>query len=133
MLFGVPENKWELWDGRVRWAFPFDARDVVQAHFEAWAETLRRWRGGRELRVHEATTENGSPRDIVRLGGVEMSLFFRSIELRIPLGRHGVPRSLLFLLATGVVAGAGPGSEVGRESPQRHHDVQHNLWRRFGE
>jgi hypothetical protein len=42
MLFGVPENKWELWDGRVRYAFPFPARHVAAYHFQAWTETLRR-------------------------------------------------------------------------------------------
>ena len=30
LLFGVPSNKWEILDGRVRWAFPFLARDVCR-------------------------------------------------------------------------------------------------------
>ena len=62
LLFGVPENKWELFDGRVRWAFPFLDRDVAQAHFAAWTDTLQRWRGATRATVHETTTADGSPK-----------------------------------------------------------------------
>src|SRR5208282_4850051 len=85
LLFGVPNNKWEILDGRVRWAFPFLARDVAQAHFEAWTDTLLRWRNGGEPRVHETPTADGSQRSILRFDGVEMSLYPRPIELRMPM------------------------------------------------
>jgi hypothetical protein len=61
LLFGVPGNKWELVDGRIRWAFPFFARDVAEAHFAAWSDTLRRWREDVKAIVHGTTTANGSP------------------------------------------------------------------------
>ena len=33
LLFGVPGNKWELIDGRIRWAFPFLDRNRVPVAF----------------------------------------------------------------------------------------------------
>jgi hypothetical protein len=39
LLFGVPNNKWELLRGRVRWAFPFLDLDVAQDHFAVWTRT----------------------------------------------------------------------------------------------
>jgi hypothetical protein len=89
LLFGVPHNKWEMLDGRVRWAFPFLDRDVAQAHFAAWAETLKRWRGGAEATVCETPTADGSPRRILRFDGIEMSRYPRPVELRIPMGGEG--------------------------------------------
>jgi hypothetical protein len=85
LLFGVPNNKWEMLDGRIRWAFPFRDRDAAQAHFAGWADSLRRWRGGAEAAVHETTTADGSPRRTLRFDDVEMSLYPRPIELRMPI------------------------------------------------
>ncbi len=41
LLFGVPGNKWELIDGRIRWAFPFLDRNLAQSHFEAWTQVFQ--------------------------------------------------------------------------------------------
>ena len=75
LLFGVPKNKWELFDGRVRWAFPFLDRDIADAHFAAWADTLKHWRGATGARAYDRAPANGSPRRVFRGDGIEMSLY----------------------------------------------------------
>ena len=70
MLFGVPSNKWELLRGRIRWAFPFLTRNAAESHFEAWLDTLCRWRGVTEPKVLERKTADGSPQDVYRRAGV---------------------------------------------------------------
>ncbi len=78
LLFGVPGNKWELIDGRIRWAFPFLDRNLAQSHFEAWTETLSRWQNAGALQVRSTTTANGSPKRIIQCNGIEMGLTPRS-------------------------------------------------------
>ena len=133
LLFGVPNNKWEILDGRVRWAFPFLARDVAQAHFAAWTETLRRWRSGGEPTVHETTTADGSQRSIVRFDGVEMSLYPRPIELRMPMDMDVFDGLYHSFWRRDLWPGQVPEDATGWESAQRHYDVQLNLWKLFGE
>jgi len=134
MLFGVPNNKWELWDGRVRWAFPFLDRDVAQAHFAAWAETLRRWRDSAEATVRETTTDDhGSPRDIIRFGGVELTLYPRPVQLRMPMTMPVFEALYESFWRRDLWPGQDPGRETGWEWSQRHYDVYHNLWKLFGE
>ena len=133
MLFGVPGNKWEILDGRVRWAFPFLARDVAQAHFAAWTDTLRRWRNGVEPTAHETTTADGSPRSIVRFDGVEMSLYPRPIELLMPMDMDVFDGLYHSFWRRDLWPGQVPEDATGWESAQRHYDVQLNLWKLFGE
>jgi len=133
LLFGVPNNKWELIDSRVRWAFPFLARDVAQAHFAAWTDTLRRWRDGVEAAVRETTTADGSPKRVVRFDGVEMSLYPCPIELRMPMDGRVFDALYHSFWRRDLWPGQDPGSETGWECPQRHFDVQHNLWKLLGE
>lgn len=133
LLFGVPGNKWEILDGRVRWAFPFLARDVAQAHFAAWTDTLRRWRNGVEPTAHETTTADGSPRSIVRFDGVEMSLYPRPIELLMPMDMDVFDGLYHSFWRRDLWPGQVPEDATGWESAQRHYDVQLNLWKLFGE
>jgi Uma2 family endonuclease len=132
LLFGVPNNKWELWDGRVRWAFPFLDRDVAEAHFAAWGETLRRLLEGAEATVYESTTADGSLRRIFRADGVEMSLYPRPIELRMPMDLDVFDALHGSFWRRDLWPGQEPGRVTGWESPQRHSDVQHNLRKLFG-
>jgi Uma2 family endonuclease len=131
LLFGVPDNKWELLRGRVRWAFPFRDREAAQAHFASWTDTLRRWRDGAEVTVNEMTTANGSPRRIVRFDGVEMSLYPRPIELRMPMDMAVFDALYFSFWRRDLWPGQDHGKETGWESAQRHWDVQHNLWKLF--
>jgi Uma2 family endonuclease len=133
LLFGVPNNKWELLRGRVCWAFPFLDRDVAQAHFSEWIETLRRWRDGQELTVRNTKTADGSPKSIARFDGVEMSLYPRPIELRIPMDGDAFEALYFSFWRRDLWSGQVPGCETGSESAQEHWDVQHNLWKLFGE
>ena len=43
LLFGAPENKLELLDGRTPLVWPFPDRETAEAHFADWTETLCRW------------------------------------------------------------------------------------------
>ena len=43
-LFGLPNNKLELIDGRSRCVFPFRDRHEAEAHFADWIDTLCRWK-----------------------------------------------------------------------------------------
>ena len=45
LLFGPPENKLELLDGKTPCSFPFADRGSADAHFALWASTLARWQG----------------------------------------------------------------------------------------
>ncbi len=45
LLFGLPENKLELTDGRTRCRLPFATRQEAEMQFLTWAETLARWQG----------------------------------------------------------------------------------------
>ena len=133
LLFGVPGNKWELVDGRIRWAFPFLARDVAEAHFAAWSDRLHCWREGAKAIVHETTTVNGSPRLILRSDDVEMSLYPRPIELRLPVDTAVFEGLYSSFWQRDLWPGQDRGKEIGWESSQRHYDVQLNLWRLFGD
>lgn len=133
LLFGVPSNKWELLRSRIRWAFPFRDRDTGEAHFKAWAETLRCWQGGAEPLVRETTTRDGSPRRILRLSGIEMSHYPRPIELRMPMTMNAFEALYFSFWRRDLWPGQDSGKETGWECAQRHSDVQLNLWNQFRE
>jgi hypothetical protein len=128
LLFGVPKNKPELIDGRTRCAFPFLKREMAEAHFAAWTETLRRWKG---------VTERPTVRTEKRCQTVEVAeLPARAggplpIDLRIPiddevfdLGWHASAARTLERSAAG--------RRVAGKTSSGTTDVHHNLWRLFG-
>jgi len=134
LLFGVPNNKWEMWESRIRWSFPFCDREDAEAHFAAWADCLRRLRGcGAEATVRETTTDGGSTRRTVRFDGIEMSLYPRPIELRIHIDPGVFDALHRSFWRRDLWPGQDPGNETGWESSQCHSDVDHNLWKVFGE
>ncbi len=133
LLFGVPGNKWELIDGRIRWAFPFLERDVAESHFEAWTETLSRWQNAGALQAHSTTTANGSPKQIIQFNGIEMGLYPKPIELRMPVDSEVFDALYPSFWCRDLWPGQNPGCETGWEWSQRHHDVQLNLWKLFRE
>ena len=83
--------------------------------------------------VHETTTADGSPRSIVRFDGVEMSLYPRPIELRMPMDMEVFDALYHSFWRRDLWPGQAPEVATGWESPQRHYDVQLNLWKLFGE
>jgi Uma2 family endonuclease len=133
LLFGVPENKWELLDGRIRWAFPFLDRKDAQEHFAAWTDTLRRWWNGADFAAHDSTTADGSPKRVVRFDGVEMSLYPRPIDLRMRIKWEVFDSLYPSFWRRDFWPGQDLGKESGKEWAQRHHDVRHNLWSLFGD
>jgi Uma2 family endonuclease len=133
LLFGVPNNRWEIIEGRSRWAFPFVSRDVAESHFALWAETLQRWRRATLATVGESLTADGSPRRILQCDGIEMSLYPRPIELRLPMDMDVFEAMYGSFWRRDLWPGQDSGKETGWESAQRHSDVQLNLWKLFGE
>jgi hypothetical protein len=118
-------------DGRIRWAFPFLARDVAEAHFTTWTDTLRRLRDGANATVLDTTTAKESARRIIRFAGIEMTLFPRPIELQVPINGEAFRSLHSSFWRRELWLGQDPGKETGWEGPQRHSDVQHNLWKLF--
>ncbi len=134
LLFGVPGNKWELWDGRVRWRFPFRDREAAQAHFATWSDCLNRWRApAAESIVEESTTADGSPKRSVRFDSVEMTLYPRPIELQMPVTMAVFDALYHSFWRRDLWPGQDPAIAAGWECSQEHSDVQLNLWRLFRE
>jgi Uma2 family endonuclease len=129
LLFGVPNNKWELLKGRFRCACPFLDRATGEAHFAEWTDTLCRWQ-----QVAPSPPVRKKPKEWkVRVGRFRMSLFSRPIELRIPLDSEVFATVYGLGWRRDLWVGQPPGRETGWESAQRHFDVQLRLWRLFGD
>jgi len=81
MLFGLPNNKMEMIDGKCRWVFPFLDRANSEAHFEAWLKTLCRWK---DLPYPPAVVKEGGH---WRVNGVntELELCPLPITLHLPV------------------------------------------------
>jgi Uma2 family endonuclease len=83
--------------------------------------------------VQETTTANGAPRRTIRDNDIEMSLYPRPIELRMPMDGDVFEALYFSFWRRDYWPGQDPGKETGWESAQRHFDVQLNLWQVFGE
>ena len=86
-----------------------------------------------DITLKETTTANGSPRRIARFDGVEMSLYPRPIELRMPVDMAVFDALYFSFWRRDLWPGQDAGNETGWECAQRHSDVQLNLWTLFGE
>jgi Uma2 family endonuclease len=127
LLFGPPENKVEIVDGRTRCAFPFLERAEGEAHFQEWTAALRQWRGAPPPRVRRV-----GERWEAEVNGVHLSLWRRPIELRFPLDVEAMLSLYDSFWRRDLWDGQPEGKETGWEHPQRHADVALNLWQLFG-
>ena len=129
LLFGVPNNKLELSDGRSRLAFPFLTRETAAAHFDAWTETLCRWKGVSE---RPAVTQ-GKLGSRIEAAGFVMELAPRPIEMRVPLDDNAFLAFHGSFWRRDLWEGQPAGLESGRGSSLAHGDVTLRLWSLFAD
>jgi Uma2 family endonuclease len=132
LLFGVPDNKWQVLGGRSRWAFPFLDREVAEAHFVEWSRALQVWKGAEPV-VREKRAAKGTARRVARIGDAEMTLYPGPIELSLPMDLVVFDALYDSFWRRDLWPGQDAGKETGWECSQRHHDVRTNLWKLFGE
>lgn len=129
LLFGVPNNKLELLEGKSRCAFPFRQRSDAEAHFTAWIDTLCRWK----TITDPPPIRKKAKSRLFEAAGFRLELAPLPIDLRIPLD-HELFRTFYKLAWRRECWPAQPqGCERGWECPQTHWDVQLHLWKLFGE
>ncbi len=126
LLFGPPENKLELMNGRTPCSFPFRDRAEADGHFAAWAGTLSRWQG-----VADPPAQWTGRADVKRIGRFELAQYRLPIRLEVPseIAAYHWARRCFF--DRSLWPGQPRGHEVGFESPHRHSMVKLNLWKLF--
>ncbi len=128
LLFGLPENKLELIQGRTYCAFPFLEREQAEAHLLAWRDTLCRWKAVSP----PARVRKGARVWRVEAAGFTLNLHPLPINLNVPLAFE----TFRTFYSTGwrrdLWEGQPPGCESGWEPAYRHGDIQANLWQLFG-
>ncbi|HEY7309796.1 MAG TPA: Uma2 family endonuclease [Gemmataceae bacterium] len=129
LLFGLPNNKLELFHGRTRCAFPFLTREEGEAHLEAWTETLCRWKNI----AAKPAVQKGRRKWRTRIEQFELMLYPRPIELWIPLDSEVLWTLDSSFWRRDLWEQQPRGRETGWEDRQRHYDVQLNLWTLFGD
>src|SRR5687767_4523361 len=80
MLFGVPRNKIETWDGKSRWVFTFPSRDESEAHFHDWLTTLSRWK-----QADMPSVQKGSQPWRATAKDILIELYPRPIRFEVPI------------------------------------------------
>jgi len=129
LLFGAPENKLELLDGQTPLSFPFPDRDMAEAHFAEWTETLCRWHGVAQPPRVEQTAECRK----VELNNFVLRLFARPISLRVPFDGDAFLEIHKSFWRRDLWEGQPPGHETGWDSALDYGDVELNLRRLFAE
>lgn len=124
LLFGVPSNKIELWDGAARWGFPFLSRDEAETHFQEWIETIRRWK-----QIETPPPVGRSERTWrVDVGGIRMKLFPRPIRIQIPIAWEAFEAFLDTFDRRDYWPSQPAGLETRWDSWMDNGDVRVNLW-----
>ncbi len=126
LLFGPPENKLELLDGRTPCSFPFHDRAEADAHFAAWAGTLSRWQG-----VADPPARRIDIADVKQIAEFELAQYRRPIRLEVPSEVDAYHWAHRCFFDRSLWPAQPPGYEVGFESPHRHSMVKLNLWKLF--
>lgn len=129
LLFGLPKNKLELFDGRTRLVFPFRAREEGEAHLETWTETLHRWKNIATKPVFW----KGRKKWRMQMEQFELMLYPRPIELWIPLDCDTMLTLESSFWRRDLWEQQPNGRETGWENRYNHYDVHHNLWTLFGD
>lgn len=129
LLFGAPENKLELFDGRTPLSWPFPDRETAEAHFALWIETLCRWQGVSQPPDVQKTAEKWT----AEIRGFVVELYPRPIRLEIPFKGDAFLEIHKSFWRRDLWPGQPAGRETGWESLVAYSDIAHNLWRLFGE
>ena len=127
-LFGVPDNKMELIDGRMRWAFPFRNREQAELHFERWLETLSQWK----QKPAEPVQKKGM-RWKSSVAGIAMKLFPRPIDFRVPVSVEAYHAFHGTFADPQMWSGNWPPWHRHMLAQLDHQDISLNLWSRFRE
>src|SRR5947209_6920606 len=127
LLFGAPENKLELFDGRTPLSWPFPDRETAEAHFALWIETLYRWHGVAQPPTVRKTAEKWT----AEINGFVVELYPRPIHLEIPFERDAFVEIRDSFWRRDLWPGQPAGREKGWESAAESSDIAHNLWRLF--
>jgi putative restriction endonuclease len=129
LLFGAPENKLELLEGRTPLVWPFPDRETAEAHFALWIETLCRWQGiSRRPAVRQTAAKWTA-----EINGFVLELFPRPIHLEIPFERDAFVEIRDSFWRRDLWPGQPAGRATGWESAVESSDIAHNLWRLFEE
>lgn len=128
LLFGPPENKLELLEGRTPTGFPFVDRESADAHFASWAKTLSRWQG---VADPQARVEDG--RRIKEFGRFKLEQFKRPIRLEVPSVLEAYHWAHGCFWNRRLWPGQPAGFENGDEWSQHHWQIKLNLWNIFRE
>lgn len=127
LLFGVPNNKWEILEGRFRCACPFLDRELAEAHFATWTRTLCQWQD-----VSTVPSVRKKPREWqVEVNGFAMTLYRKPIDLRIPLDCKVFEAFYRSFWRRDLWPMQPPGRQTGWDNIHRHSEVQLNLWSLF--
>ncbi len=129
LYFGVPKNKIELLEGGSHWHFPFPTRDEAEAHFQAWRETLCRWK---QVDAEPAIRKSRA-NWVTNVNGIRMELFPRPILFTIPIAGQAFRAFLDTFNRRGFWPGQPEGLEDGWDSVFDDGDIRMNLWRLFSE
>lgn len=129
LLFGLPKNRLELFDGRTRLVFPFRTREEGEAHLEAWTQTLRRWKNI----AATPTIKKGRRKWRTRMEHIELILYPRPIEMWFPLDCETMLTLESSFWRRDLWERQPNGCEAGWENRHNHYDVHLNLWVLFGE
>jgi hypothetical protein len=129
LLFGAPENKLELLDGRTPLSWPFPDRETAEAHFVNWMETLCQWQGISS----RPTVRKTAAKWTVEANDFVLDLHPRPIHLEIPFQTDAFLKIHESFWRRDLWPGQPAGWETGWEGPQESSDIALNLWQLFGE
>jgi hypothetical protein len=129
LFFGVPSNKLELIHGKSRWSFPFSSRELAEAHFHSWLETLCRWK---QVDPRPPIRKSAT-RWKCKVNGLRMELFPRPISLEIPIAWKAFDAFLGTFNRRDFWPGQPQGIETGWDSILDDGDIRLNLWKLFGD
>ena len=115
LLFGPPENKLELLDGKTPCSFPFADRATADAHFARWAGTLARWQGSADP---PARASGGAL--VKKFGKFTLRQHRRPVRLEVPSEWRAYQWAYQCFWDRGLWPGQPAGFETGPEWPQDH-------------
>src|SRR5688500_12534494 len=124
LLFGLPENKTEVLDGRMRTVWPFLNLLEAERAFESWCAQLERWRGTRRVSASD-------PPARAVIGGMSLKRRCRVIEMESPISVD-VLRALHAAFWRRDLWDLPPEPSLpGHDSPLTTGRVRMNLWKAF--
>lgn len=125
LLFGLPENKTGILDGRMRAIWPYRTLDLTARAFDRWRGELARWRGAPGVSTGSSTE--------LEIGGITLTRHRRWIEMQIPIEVDTLGALRGGFWEPELWDAPARREPRGYPRPWRHGDVRMNLWRVFRE